>query len=104
MPYENQFAALSHPLRQQILNRLETHPASVRELTDQLAASQPVVSQHLKVLREAGLISATPAGMKRIYRIEPGQLAELRSYLERHWLNALTDLAPEDSAVDGADD
>lgn len=103
MAYENQFAALSHPLRQQILSQLEATSSSVRELTDQLEVSQPVVSQHLKVLREAGLISATPSGMKRIYQIEPEALAELRHYLERHWLTALTALAPKEDIEDGSD-
>lgn len=92
MTYESQFAALSHPLRQQILTALQTEPASVRALTDQIAVSQPVMSQHLKVLREAGLISATPQGMKRIYKIEPKGLEDLRRFLEQHWLSALQEL------------
>lgn len=97
MTYENQFAALSHPLRQQILTALQVEPASVRQLTDKMDVSQPVVSQHLKVLREAGLISATPQGMKRIYKIEPKGLADLRTFLEQHWLSALQGLEiPDD--------
>ena len=95
MPYEEAFAALSHPLRQQILNALETTPATVRELTDQLDASQPVVSQHLKVLRETGLVAATPDGVKRVYHIRPDRLQELRAFLEAHWKKALTGLAED---------
>jgi len=98
MPYESQFAALSHPLRQQILDLLGVAPASVRELTDQLDASQPVVSQHLKVLREADLIGATPQGMKRIYHIEEKQLAALRDFLTQQWHVSLSKL--EDAAKD----
>jgi DNA-binding transcriptional ArsR family regulator len=97
MPYEDGFAALSHPIRQRILLELRDSPATVRALTDAIDASQPVVSQHLKVLREAGLVSATPDGMKRIYRIEPDGLRDLRRFLEQHWLAALRDLdRPDD--------
>ncbi|WP_342078316.1 metalloregulator ArsR/SmtB family transcription factor [Yoonia sp. SS1-5] len=96
MPYEDQFSALSHPLRQNILHLLTRAPASVGDLTDQLDASQPVVSQHLKVLREAGLIRVTPDGMRRIYRIETDSLEALRHYLQQHWLAALGDLGPKD--------
>ena len=64
----------------------------MRALTDILPASQPVISQHLKVLKEAGLVSASAVGMKNIYRIEPEGLAELRAFLEQHWLASLTGL------------
>lgn len=97
MPYEDSFAALGHPLRQDILKALGTAPASVRELTDQLPVSQPVMSQHLKVLREAGLVSLTPQGKKNIYHLDPAALAKLRAYLDQHWLNAL-------QSLDGGDD
>ena len=96
MTYENQFAALSHPLRQQILDALQVQTASVRELTDQMEVSQPVVSQHLKVLRDAGLISATPDGMKRIYKIEAERLEELRQFLSQHWLTSLQNIEADD--------
>ena len=95
MPYEEAFAALSHPLRQQILNALEATPATVRELTDQLDASQPVISQHLKVLRQTGLVDATPQGVKRIYHIRPDRLQELRAFLEDHWKASLSALAKD---------
>ncbi len=85
MAYEEQFAALSHPLRQQILTAVQAQPLSVRDLTDVLGVSQPVVSQHLKVLREAGLIDASAEGTRRIYRIEKAGLAALRDYLTAHW-------------------
>lgn len=100
MSYETQFAALSHPLRQQILNKLSDGDASVRQLTDILPASQPVISQHLKVLKEAGLVSASAVGMKNIYRIEPEGLKELRAFLEQHWLTALSGLGKGDGGDD----
>lgn len=100
MPYENSFAALSHPLRQDILTTLGAAPASVRELTDQMSVSQPVMSQHLKVLRDAGLVSLTPRGARNIYQVEPEALAALRSYLDQHWLTALQGLGRKDATDD----
>ena len=99
MPYENQFAALGHPLRQSIVRQLTTAPASVRALTDALPASQPVISQHLKVLRETGLVRVETRGARNIYSIEADQLDKLRAFLEQHWLSSLKTLgetAPDD--------
>jgi len=96
MTYESQFMALGHPIRQSILHALAKQPASVRELTDQIAVSQPVMSQHLKVLRAAELVHLTPQGKKNIYRLDPAALAQLRSYLEEHWLAALQNAGPRD--------
>ena len=92
MPYEEQFSALSHPLRQQILARLQEDAASVSDLTETLAASQPVVSQHLKVLRDAGLVSARAEGMKRIYTLDPEALAALRAFLTEAWQTSLSEM------------
>ena len=97
MPYEDQFAALSHPLRQKILDALQSAPSTVRELTDRFDTSQPVMSQHLKVLRDAGLVDATPQGTSRLYRIEEAQLNALRNFLEEHWQNKLKQLGEEPS-------
>lgn len=97
MPYEIQFAALAHPLRQSILDALQDTPSTVRDLTDQFDTSQPVMSQHLKVLRDAGLVHATPQGTSRIYSIEEAQLNALRGYLEEHWRSKLKNLGTEPS-------
>ncbi|MFK7887837.1 MAG: ArsR/SmtB family transcription factor [Gammaproteobacteria bacterium] len=96
MSYEEQFSALGNPIRQSIINALAARPASVRELTDQIAVSQPVMSQHLKVLRDAELVQSTPQGKKNIYRLDPDALAKLRAYLEQHWLAALNNIAPRE--------
>ena len=99
MPYESHFAALAHPLRQQILDRLTQAPASVRELTDVLEASQPVVSQHLKVLRDTGLVTVTPEGAKSIHQVNAKELNLLRAHLEQHWqmsLDRLEDMLDDD--------
>lgn len=92
MPYEDRFSALSHPLRQQILMHLRAQDQSVRDLTDALNVSQPVMSQHLKVLRQAGLVTARPVGVKRLYRVDPAGLDDLRAFLQDHWTAALQDL------------
>lgn len=98
MAYEKTFSALAHPARQKILLTLRDRRASVRELTDHLGGSQPAVSQHLKVLREAGLVEAEAQGMKRLYRLKPEALAELKAFLEAYWTDFLTELDKEDPA------
>lgn len=97
MPYENQFAALAHPLRQSILDELQSGPSTVRDLTDKLDTSQPVMSQHLKVLRDAKLVIAIPQGASRLYHIDATQLTELRSFLEDHWSRKLKNLGGKPS-------
>lgn len=95
MAYEKQFLALSHPLRQHILTRLAADPLSVKDLTDGTDASQPVISQHLKVLKDAGFVDVTAKGTRNIYRANPDALAQLRLYLEQHWTAALTSLTDD---------
>jgi DNA-binding transcriptional ArsR family regulator len=92
MSYESQFAAYAHPLRQRIIERLSVSPAHVRELTEILDVSQPVVSQHLKVLKDCGLVTAEARGARNIHRLEPEQLDQLRKHLERHWRACLEGL------------
>ncbi|MEM6384536.1 MAG: metalloregulator ArsR/SmtB family transcription factor [Pseudomonadota bacterium] len=92
MPYESKFAALAHPLRQKILTSLGDAPKSVRELTDDFSLSQPAISQHLKVLREAGLIEGQTHGAKNIYAPRPESLGDLRRYIEQHWAAILQSL------------
>ena len=92
MSYEKQFAALAHPLRQSILTSLGASPKSVRELTDDFDATQPAISQHLKILREAGFVDAKAAGAKNIYSARPQSLEELRVFLEQHWQSLLDSL------------
>ena len=95
MPYEDQFAALAHPLRQKILDALQDMPSTVRDLTRRFDTSQPVMSQHLKVLRDAGLVGVTPQGTRRIYHLEARQLGALRAYLQQHWQTSLQKLGEE---------
>lgn len=77
--------ALADPTRRRVFERLAEGPASVAEITRGLPVSQPAVSQHLKVLREAGLIVGTAKGASTVYRIDPAGLGPLRAWLDLFW-------------------
>ncbi len=83
------FAALGDPTRRAIFERLGDRPSAVGELARELPISRPAVSQHLKVLKEAGLVSDRRAGNRRIYRLDPNGVGELRAYLDRFWNQSL---------------
>jgi DNA-binding transcriptional ArsR family regulator len=82
-------AALSDPTRRIIFERLADGPRSVGDLARDLPISRPAVSQHLKVLKGAGLVADRPAGNRRIYELDPDGLADLRTYLDHFWNRAL---------------
>lgn len=82
-------AALGDPTRREIFERLADRPRSVGEIADELPVSRPAVSQHLKVLKEAGLVSDTAVGTRRVYQVNPDGLAALRAYFEGFWNRAL---------------
>lgn len=81
--------ALADPTRRSIYELIVAEPSSVRLLTDRVGISQPGVSQHLKVLREAGLASAAPKGASTIYSADPAGLDSVRSWMDRLWDDAL---------------
>ena len=83
------FAALSEPMRLAIVERLAAAPATVGALAGQLPVSRPAVSQHLKVLKEAGLVEVEAVGTRRIYRIDPAGLGPIRQWLDRFWDQSL---------------
>jgi DNA-binding transcriptional ArsR family regulator len=83
------FTALADPTRRAIFEHLAERPRAVGELARELPVSRPAVSQHLKVLKSAGLVLDRPAGTRRIYQVDPDGLAELRAYLDRFWNQAL---------------
>jgi DNA-binding transcriptional ArsR family regulator len=85
----NGFDALGDPTRRSILERLADGPRSVGELARDLPVSRPAVSQHLRVLRLAGLVTDEAQGTRRIYRIDPRGIAALRDQLDRFWDQAL---------------
>ena len=90
MAYGNAaFAALSDPTRRQVLERLADGPRAVGDIAVGLPVSRPAVSQHLKVLKEAGLVRDVQVGTRRVYSLDPDGLAGLRDYLERFWRTAL---------------
>jgi DNA-binding transcriptional ArsR family regulator len=81
--------ALADPTRRAIFERLRSGPRSVNELAGVVPVSQPAVSQHLRVLKEARLVRVRKAGNRRIYSLDPEGLAELRSYFEELWDDVL---------------
>jgi DNA-binding transcriptional ArsR family regulator len=90
MTYQgNGFTALADPTRRAIFERLAMGPRAVGELAGELPISRPAVSQHLKVLKDAGLVIDTAAGNRRIYQIDPGGVGALRAYLDGFWNQAL---------------
>ena len=83
------FQALGDPTRHAIFERLKGGPLAVGELANGLPVSRPAVSQHLKVLKEAGLVSERKHGTRRVYRIEPQGVWALRERIDRLWEDAL---------------
>jgi DNA-binding transcriptional ArsR family regulator len=81
--------ALGDPTRLAIVTCLAERPRAVGELADQLPISRPAVSQHLKVLKDAGLVTDRAAGTRRVYRLSPEGLGALRDQLETFWTRAL---------------
>ncbi|MGH3101973.1 MAG: ArsR/SmtB family transcription factor [Thermoleophilia bacterium] len=81
--------ALGDPTRRAIFERLAEEPRSVGELAGELPVSRPAVSQHLKVLKEAGLVIDRRAGNRRIYQVDPDGVGALRAELDRFWNQAL---------------
>jgi DNA-binding transcriptional ArsR family regulator len=87
--YQNGFSALADPTRRAIFERLARRPRPVGELAEGLPVSRPAVSQHLRVLREAGLVRGQKVGSRRLYRVDPDAVAGMRAYLDRFWGDAL---------------
>ena len=83
------FAALGDPTRRAIFERVAVRPQAVGELAAQMPVSRPAVSQHLRVLKEAGLVTETPDGTRRIYRLDPRGIGAMRGWLDAHWAAAL---------------
>jgi DNA-binding transcriptional ArsR family regulator len=89
MAYGNALIALSNPTRRAVFERLRKGPASVQQIADRLPVSRPAVSQHLKVLKEAGLVRDEPRGTARIYSIHTPGLKALREWVDSFWSEAL---------------
>jgi DNA-binding transcriptional ArsR family regulator len=87
--YASAWTALGDPTRRAIFERLVAQPLAVGQLAGELPISRPAVSQHLKVLKDAGLVVDRHAGTRRIYRVDPHGIAAMRAELDRFWTQAL---------------
>ena len=89
------FAALHDPTRRAVLERLRDGPRPVGDIARGLPVTRPAVSQHLKVLKEAGLVADRSEGTRRIYHIDPKGLGAMRAWLDQFWDSALSAFAEE---------
>ena len=93
MAYEATLAALSDPTRRLVFERILGAPRPVAAIAEGLPVSRPAVSQHLRVLKEAGLITERRDGTRRLYAANPRALGELRAAIEAMWHEALAGVA-----------
>jgi DNA-binding transcriptional ArsR family regulator len=97
-------SAFSDPTRQAVLDLLRQRPSTVGELATQLPVSRPAVSQHLQVLKSAGLVEEERRGTRHYFRLNPKSLAELRAHVDSMWrdaLNTFSDFANKEVAEHG---
>lgn len=98
------FSALANPVRRKLLERLQGGPRAAGELAGDFELSRPAVSEHLAVLRGAGLVREEPRGRHRYYHLEPGPLAEVEEWLHpfgQYWrqrMRSLRELLDEESS------
>jgi DNA-binding transcriptional ArsR family regulator len=90
MAYDNALLALADPTRRRVFEELRSGPRSVGTIAERMPVSRPAVSQHLKVLKSAGLVGDRAEGTRRVYYIDPRGLAEIRVWLDQFWSDALT--------------
>jgi DNA-binding transcriptional ArsR family regulator len=95
------FAALADPTRRQVFERLQSGGRPVGEIARGLPVSRPAVSQHLKVLKQAGLVGDRADGTRRVYYIDPHGLAAVRTWLDQFWDAALASYAAEVESTSG---
>ena len=93
MAYEAALAALSDPTRRLVFERILAAPQPVASIAEGLPVSRPAVSQHLKILREAGLVTERRSGTRRLHAANPQALGELRAAIEAMWHEALGGMA-----------
>ncbi len=89
MAYEQALQALADPTRREVFEQLRVGPSPVGRLAQRLPVTRPAVSQHLKVLKDAGLVREKKVGTRRVYSVELSGLQELRSYLDGFWEDVL---------------
>lgn len=101
MAYEAALTALSDPTRRRVFERILAAPRPVSAIAEGLPVSRPAVSQHLKVLKEAGLVTERRRGTQRLYAANPQALGELRTAIEAMWHEALGGIAATIESEDG---
>ena len=89
MAYRTAMDALGDPTRRAIFEQLRRGPRAVGEIASELPVSRPAVSQHLRVLKDVGLVTERREGTRRLYRLDPDGLGELRDYFDGFWTEAL---------------
>jgi DNA-binding transcriptional ArsR family regulator len=89
MAYSNALTALADPTRRHVFEQLRSGPKPVGRIAEAMPVSRPAVSQHLKVLKEAGLVREHREGARHLYEIDPKGLGALRRWLDQFWLSAL---------------
>ncbi len=87
--YADSLTALADPTRRAIFEHIAERPSAVQHLADQLPVTRPAVSQHLKVLKDAGLVTSRKDGTRQIYALNPTGLEGLRAYLDEFWRRSL---------------
>src|SRR5947207_8384331 len=95
MTYGNALTALADPTRRRVFERLKSGPQAVGAIARGMPVSRPAVSQHLKALKEAGLVADRPEGTRRVYFIDPAGLGNLRKWLDQFWDEALASFQAE---------
>jgi DNA-binding transcriptional ArsR family regulator len=100
--YAKALQSLSDPTRRRVFEKLRSGPQSVGVLARGLPVSRPAVSQHLKVLKDAGLVGDRSEGARRVYYIDPQGLGELRRWLDQFWTDALESFKNEVAATQAA--
>ena len=90
MAYANALTALADPTRQRVLEELRSGPKPVGEIASRLPVSRPAVSQHLKVLKDAGLVIDRAEGTRRVYSVDSAGVAAIREYFEQFWQQSLS--------------
>lgn len=93
MPLEVALKAIAEPRRREILRLVQDAELSSGEIAAHFSVTHPAISQHLRVLSDAGLVTVRRQGTRRLYRMRPEGLAELRKYLEDYWEDRLQLLA-----------
>src|SRR4051812_7660960 len=101
MTYDRALTALADPTRRAVFERLRSGPQPVGAVARGMPVSRPTVSQHLRVLKEAGLVSDRPEGTRRVYYIDPHGLGALRGWIDQFWDQALAAFQAEAESASG---